>query len=496
MNETLINEMDWRVRVFDSLSFPTLIIKPDKSILTANKVFLERFNENIDQIVGKKCHEIFYGEATCPDSACPLKKVLSEKKGQSILRQSHSMTGAGIWEDRVFSPILDEEGNVDYIMESVRDVTQFKALESTLKETEAFLEKVILGSPIAVVVVNRSGDIMLMNPAAEDLFGYEQSDAVVNITFEDLYEPGVAEKIMRRLRAKRSNGQGKLLSTNTTTISASGEKIPVELNASIIYEKDAEVATVIIFKDLRQLIAMEKNLKESRAQMVQAEKMVSLGKLAAGVAHEINNPLTGILLYANMVLDSLDEGDTRRKELQYVLEDVNRCSEIVKNLLDYSRQTNPQKNVFSINTLVEEGLSLIRDQKLFLNIKLIKDLSSGDHYIQADKNQLAQVIINLVVNAIDAMEERGALLLRTYLDETSGQVCLEVSDTGRGIPEEDIQKIFDPFFTTKSPGKGTGLGLSTAYGIVKENRGEISIKKTTEEGTTFLLQFPEHGNTC
>ena len=484
--------MDWRVRVFDSLSFPTLIINPDKSILTANQVFLERFREKLDNVIGKKCHEVFYRETVCPNSICPLQKVLAEKKGQSIVIKSYSSTGARTWEDRVFSPILDDQGEVRYIMESVRDVTQFKNLESTLKETEAFLEKVILGSPIAILVVNRSGDIMLMNPAAENLFGYEQSDAVMNVTLEDLYESGVAEKIMRRLRATCSHGKGKLLSTNTTTISASGERIPVELNASIIYEKDVEVATVIIFKDLRQLIAMEKNLKDSRAQMAQAEKMVSLGKLAAGVAHEINNPLTGILLYANIMLESLDKNDTHRQELEYVLEDANRCSEIVKNLLDYSRQTNPQKNVFPINTLVEEGLSLIRDQKLFLNIKLIKDLSSTDYYIQADKNQLAQVIINLVVNAIDAMEARGTLLLRTYLDKLSGQVCLEVSDTGRGIPQADAQKIFDPFFTTKGPGKGTGLGLSTAYGIVKENQGEISVKKTAEDGTTFLLQFPEH----
>ena len=161
MNEKMLQEMDWRVRVFDSLSFPTLIIKPDKTILTANQIFLEQRNLTVDQMTGKKCHEIFYGEKICPNEVCPLKKVINEKKGQSILRRTQSLTGKQIWEDRVFSPILDEDGNVDYIMESVRDVTRLKHLEITLKEAEAFLEKVIFASPVAIVAADRYANILL-----------------------------------------------------------------------------------------------------------------------------------------------------------------------------------------------------------------------------------------------------------------------------------------------------------------------------------------------
>jgi signal transduction histidine kinase len=218
--------------------------------------------------------------------------------------------------------------------------------------------------------------------------------------------------------------------------------------------------------------------------------MASLGQLAAGVAHEINNPLTGIFLYANMVLEQLPKDDSKREDLKFVLEDADRCRNIVKNLLAYSRQTNPKREIFQLNTLVEQSLELIRDQKLFLNVEVVKEMSDEMMLIHADKNQLSQVVVNLVMNALDAMDRQGVLTLRTYRDKTVRRVYLETADTGGGIPTENISKIFDPFFTTKEPGKGTGLGLSTVYGIIKENDGNISVKETGPQGTVFLVELP------
>jgi signal transduction histidine kinase len=233
-----------------------------------------------------------------------------------------------------------------------------------------------------------------------------------------------------------------------------------------------------------------KYLEEVWTQIVQSEKLASLGRLAAGVAHEINNPLTGILLYGNMMLEKLEDNNPLKQHLKYVLEDANRCKEIVKNLLAYSRQNSPFKEQFELNSLVQSSLSLIEDHKIFKNFSLVKELADYSILINADKNQLTQVIINLVMNAVDAMDDRGKLTIRTYRDEKAGMACLEVQDTGTGIPQEVISKIFDPFFTTKMPGKGTGLGLSTIYGIVKENNGRISVKETSHEGTTFILELP------
>ena len=303
MDNKLINEIDWRLRVFDSLSFPTLILKPDKVILTANKIFLERYQVELDHIVGKRCFQVFYHLEACPNTNCPFGKVINEKTGATVMRRVTTLTGKSMYEDRVFSPILDDEGKVAYIMESVRDVTRQKNLELALKGTEAFLEKVILGSPIAIVAADRFGHVLLMNPAAEELFGYTNAEAVEQITAHQLYPPGTATEIMQQLKESK----GKLPNINTTIINSYGEKIPVELTASIIYEDDEEVATVGIYTDLREKLSTQRKLKETQAQLAQSEKMASLGQLAAGVAHEINNPLTGILFYANMKLETHDD---------------------------------------------------------------------------------------------------------------------------------------------------------------------------------------------
>jgi signal transduction histidine kinase len=225
-------------------------------------------------------------------------------------------------------------------------------------------------------------------------------------------------------------------------------------------------------------------------QVAQSEKMASLGQLAAGVAHEINNPLTGILLYANLALERFDNEDPVGKYLKSVIDDAGRCRDIVKNLLAYSRQASPTKEIFQVNSLVKHSLDLIRDQELFLNISLVKEMSGDMMLIHADKNQLSQVVINLVTNAIDAMGKKGTLTFRTYRNKPAKKVYIEVSDTGCGISEEHLSKIFDPFFTTKKTGKGTGLGLSTSYGIIKENGGRITIKETSPQGTTFLIELP------
>ena len=483
-------EMDWRIKVFDSLTFPTLIMNPDRVILNANQIFLERFGE-LEDIVGKRCHQIFYhSDEPCAREICPLHSVMAERKGRSILRQVRGENGQERWEDRVFSPILDDNGEILYVMESVRDVTRVKSLEKELRETKEFFENVIQSSASAIVAADRTGKILFMNRAAEDLFGHAAKDILGTKSVEHVYPPGKAREIMKKLRDENIGGKGKLPPTKMTILNAAGEEIPVEITAAIIYEGDREVASMGIYNDLRERLAVERKLKEAQEQVAHSEKMASIGQLAAGVAHEINNPLTGILLYVNLLLEGIAKDDPLRERLEYVLEDTNRCKNIVKNLLTYSRQTSSEKEIFQINTLVEQSVGLIRDQQLLMNIKLVKEMSSDMMLIHADKNQLSQVIVNMIINAADAMDGKGILTFRTYRDKPAKKVYLEISDTGSGIPKENLPRIFDPFFTTKQQGKGTGLGLSTAYGIIKESGGDISVKETSAAGTTFLLELP------
>ncbi len=489
---TLNEEFDWRMKIFNSLPFPSLILTLEKVIISANQAFLEKKNTDLKMVVGKTCHQIFYDtEKPCAEAICPFYKVIAEKKPQSILRRTEFDGDEEVWVDRMFSPILDDKGDVKLIMESVRDASRVITLEKRSIHIRQFLDKVIQSSPNAIITADRNGNLLLMNQAAEKLFGYSMEEAIRRKNAEDFYPFGKAREIMKKLKNKNFGGEGKLTATRVDVVNAAGEVIPVEMTANLIYEGDKEVASTGIFYDLREKIAAEKKLKEMLIQVAQSEKMASLGQLAAGVAHEINNPLTGILLYANLALERFDNDENPiRKYLKSVIDDAERCRDIVKNLLAYSRQASPTKEIFQVNSLIEHSLNLIRDQELLLNITVVKDMSDEMMLIHADKNQLSQVIINLVMNAADAMEKKGVLTFRTYRKKPLKKVYIEVSDTGCGISKENLSKIFDPFFTTKDTGKGTGLGLSTSYGIIKENGGQISIKDTSIRGTTFLIELP------
>jgi PAS domain S-box-containing protein len=486
-------ELDWRLRVFDSLSYPTRVLKPDGTIIAVNQRFIETVDRSAEEIIGQKCSVVnqLYapGQQFPSGEDCPLHKAVKSKEGQSIVLNIVDAGGKQKWEDRVFSPILGDDGEVRYVIESVRDVTRVKILEKMYSGMRQLIDNVVQSSVSGIMAADRKGNIILMNAAAEKLFDYTSKEAN-EVNIEDFYPKGVAREIMRKLRDPDIGEKGKLPITKVNILTRHGEEIPVEMTAAIIYEDGKESATAAIFNDLREKLAVEKKLREAQSQVMQTEKMASLGRLAAGVAHEINNPLTSILLYGNILREKVPPENPMQKNLDYIIEDAERCRDIVKNLLAYSRQTSPKKEIFLINALVNESLGLIRDQKLFMQVEVVKDLAGYPIYIDADRNELCQVVINLIINAIDAMSGSGTLTFRTFGESRSGKAYLEVSDTGGGIAEENLSKIFDPFFTTKAPGKGTGLGLSMAYGVLEENRGRIFVKETGPAGTTITLQLP------
>ncbi|MBS3756274.1 MAG: PAS domain-containing protein [Desulfobacterales bacterium] len=483
-------ETDWRYRVFDSLSYPTLILKPDYTIVSANRKFLELFDQRLEDLKGMRCYNFFYGaHVPCDTGNCPLVRVLRTRQGQTLPWKKGNR-----WEDRVFSPILDDNGDVAYVIESIRDVTRVKQLESELSDIKEMISRVVHSSASAIVAADRQGRIQLMNPAAKELFKVADRQAWMIENAADLYPEGKAREIMRMLRDENmGGGKGKLSGVPTTIVAADGEEIPVEMSAAIVYDDDdQEAATMAIYNDLRKKLEIEKQLKDAQKQLAQSEKMASLGQLAAGVAHEINNPLTGILLYASFIMEQIDPDSPVKKDLECIVEDANRCKEIVKSLLVYSRSTDSRRSIIHVNELVEQSFKLTRDQKTFRNIEINKQLSDEMMLLNVDTNKLSQVIINLVMNAADAMDGKGTLTVRTYRNKAAQKVYLEISDTGCGIAEENVSKIFDPFFSTKAKGKGTGLGLSIAYGIVEEHGGRISVKETGPGGTTFLLELPQY----
>ncbi len=226
-------------------------------------------------------------------------------------------------------------------------------------------------------------------------------------------------------------------------------------------------------------------LRAMQAHLIQSEKLAGVGKLAAGVAHEINNPLTCVLTNSSLMLSDLPPDDPRREDLQTVIDETLRCRKIVKGLLDFARQTKPQKQDINLNKVVEDVLSLVRNQASFQNIAIRTEMDPDLPSVLADADQMRQVVLNIILNAADAMPQGGTLRIRSQSDSTANQVILRISDTGPGVPLEIQDKLFEPFFTTKKT--GTGLGLSIAYGIMERHKGALKVESSPGHGTTIVV---------
>jgi two-component system NtrC family sensor kinase len=239
----------------------------------------------------------------------------------------------------------------------------------------------------------------------------------------------------------------------------------------------------------RSFNSMVETLRATEQQLIQSEKLASVGQLAAGVAHEINNPLGTILLFADIMRKELPSEDPRRDDARMIMEEATRCKTIVSDLLNFARQNEVLAQTTDLNALLEDTIGEIAIQPVFEQIRTVTELETELPPIQADPAQLREVFVNIMTNAAEAMEGGGTLTIRTKEAEDE-MVSISFEDTGCGIPEANLSKIFTPFFTTKPIGKGTGLGLAIVYGIIKMHRGQIYVESEEGVGSTFTITLP------
>ena len=240
--------------------------------------------------------------------------------------------------------------------------------------------------------------------------------------------------------------------------------------------------------------------EESEAKLLHSERQASVGRLAAGVAHEINNPLTGTLTFTHLLLRRKDLPEDAQRDLEVIARSTERVRDIVRGLLDFSRQTQLKPEPLDINALIKHTLSLVENQALLKGIELRQELGQGLKVCTLDRSQMQSVVLNIVLNAIDATERGGSITVGTSASvatDPSGEdgiaregIQIVVSDTGCGIPPEDMPRLFEPFFTTKEVGKGTGMGLSVSRGIVEKHGGAIRVTSTVGRGSTFVIWLP------
>lgn len=256
-------------------------------------------------------------------------------------------------------------------------------------------------------------------------------------------------------------------------------------NAYPLYDEKGNLhSAVMYYRDITEEMRL-------RQEVIQQEKMAAIGMLAGGVAHEINNPLGGVLAFTQLIVKKFDEGTEMHEDLKEIERAATRCKKIVQELLDFSRVSREkEKCLVYLNTLIEKVLPFIQMDIRSLNIDF--KVNAQDHLppVMAVPNRLQQVLLNLITNAIHAMPHGGKLFLSTFFEKKLNEVCFTVQDSGSGIPEEIKERIFEPFFTTKEPGKGTGLGLSISFRIIKENNGRIEVNSQVGKGSTFTVRLP------
>ena len=482
--------------ILDSMPYRVMVVNMDMTVDTVNRTFLREFNLTRQQVIGQPCFTARYGlDRPCDKMGrdCFIRSHLNEiKKKKLISRYVEHVDEKGETHFDVITvaPIYNEKDEVVQILEASRDVTERIKLEREVEKSSTFFQNVIQSTVDGIVVVDTKGNVLIFNEGMERLTGYPAHEIMNTGHLSSFYDIDVAKENMRKMRSDQHGPVGKLNPTSMTVTTKDGEEIPVTLSASIITIDGKEIGSVGVFTDMREVLRMRKDLEEAHLQLVESERIASIGKMAAGVAHEINNPLSGILIYAELLRESLKKDPQHSKDITEIIDQTMRCKNIVSDLLEFSRQAVGKITSFSLKELIDKTLSLMVNQAFFYDISVTTDIDPDIPEAIGDMGQLQQVFTNLFINAADAMDGKGNLEIKARFDAEKNQFVIRVSDTGPGIPEALQKKIFEIFFTTKPAGKGTGLGLTITKNIMKLHGGDVKIESPPGGGTTFVLELP------
>jgi len=366
-----------------------------------------------------------------------------------------------------------------YVAIAVENARLYQSLEQKALQIERlkdFSENIVASLRIGVLTIDLEDRVESWNPQLEELLGIPRSEALRR-KVDDVLPRDLAAEIASRAPSEHVSG---IYRFHLNTRSNRHLVLNISI-APLLGKNGARLGRLVLLDDITQRVRLED-------QMVQTEKLTSLGLLAAGVAHEVNTPLAVISNYIQMLAKQIPADDPRQKTIERIVKQTFRASEIVNNLLNFSRTGGAEPVTIDLNAILEETLSLVQHPFKTAQVSVVRNYAEKLPPVLGSATRLQQVFLNLFMNARDAMPNGGMLEVRTGAH--NGSVEIEVSDTGIGIPSEHIHRIFDPFFTTKATGRGTGLGLSVSYGIIKEHAGKVDVRSTPGKGTSFRLEFP------
>ena len=452
--------------------------------ISVNKSMADVFDLEPRQMIGKTDFDFF-----------PRKQAEQKRKDSLRTMQSGSpieleeLSGER-WHRTIKAPRYDQKGNIAGIYGISWDVTERKQAEGELRRLSTAIEQ----SPEAVIITNPAGIIEYVNPAFETITGYTRTEAIgktPNILKSGEHDDVFYKKLWETICGGKT-WEGHLINRRKD-----GSVYTEETNISPVRDEKNQITHYVAVKhDITQELAREE-------QMKQAQKMEAIGQLAGGIAHDFNNILQSIFGFSELLMISLDETEEKsRSNVQEIQKAAQHAADLTRQLLAFSRKQQVEFKFIDLNNAVRDTLSFV-SSVIGENIRVETFLSSTPVLVNADLRQIERTILNLVINARDAMPKGGTLILKTEQVHFSHEdaslmpqakagnfACLSISDTGIGMTQQTIKRIFEPFFSTKGPGKGTGLGLSAIYGIIQDHKGWINVYSEPGEGSTFKIYLP------
>ena len=473
-----------------------VVVNQAGEIVLLNLQAEKQFGYRRDELVGQQVKNIIpegFAERLIADDLRSAADALAQQIGTGIELSARRKDGSRFPIEIMLSPL--ESAEEILVTAAIRNISVRKKAEEHLAQMEARYRGLLEAAPDAMVVVNQAGEIVLLNLQAERQFGF-QRDELVGQPVTRIIPEGFAERLIADDLRSAADALAQQIGTGLELIGRrnDGTEFPMEIMLSPLESAEGILVTAAI-RDISVRKAVE-------AQLLQAQKLESVGQLAAGLAHDFNNLLTAIHGYGELLGQGLPDGDPRRADLNEILRAADRAAEMTRQLIAFSRRQILRPRVLDPAEIVEGIVPMLR-RLMGEHITLVTHKEPDLGNVKADPSQLEQVILNLAVNARDAMPEGGELTIETANVELDSKyarahpevgpgryVLLSFTDTGVGMDPDTEARAFEPFFTTKEPGNGTGLGLATVYGIVKQSSGSIYLYTEPGRGTTFKIYLP------
>jgi PAS domain S-box-containing protein len=458
--------------VTQQVSDATVITDPHFNITYMNKAAQDLFGYNINELKGKNL-AILNKTQPSAEIKKSIRKTLDNGGVYNATVAKKRKDGTTIICDCRLSPLYDEHGNITSIIDVQRDITKQQEVEAKLQEHKKLIESILATTPEGVLVINNKNRILLANKALREIFHFHKK-SLENKLFTEIFPLKQfydLHKAKKRINTEKNTLEFRYQVQNTENIIY-----------CVIVKMDKE-RTLLTFSDVSRE-------REEEEKLYLADRLASIGEMAAGLAHELNNPLTGILALTQL-LTSGNLPDDYKDDLECINTEAKRAASIVKNVLLFARSKTDENGHSSVNDVFKDVLRLREYEERTSNITIVMNLQENLPDIPIDKGQLQQVFLNLFSNAEAAIKQanrQGTITVTTQ--RINNHVNITFTDNGCGIKKQVINRVFDPFFTTKEIGKGTGLGLSICYSIIVKHGGKINVKSQINKGTTFTIKMP------